>query len=163
MRFCEIMEMLSENPYLIRGVIKLFLHIFSGPEDFCLTRAILALIKKNHAIQIIGSKPSRSNGVSHCVFTRMMKIVRMQPSDLLNSLQFDAVTNGRASDDYEGGSNWDVGGASLLFWAMGMRPSKDNFWSGDGQKRQMGFSQPNPGTAPLSLDISYFLNTFSFI
>jgi hypothetical protein len=27
----------------------------------------------------------------------------MQPSDLLNSLQFNAVTNGRASDDYAGG------------------------------------------------------------
>ena len=37
-------------------------------------------------------------------------------------------------------------GSSLLFWAMGMRPSKDNFWSGDGQKRQLGFSQTNPGT-----------------
>ena len=70
----------------------------------------------------------------------------MQPSDLLNSLQFDAATNGRASDDYAGGSNWDIGGPSLLFWAMGMRPSKDNFWSSDGQKRQPGFSQTNPGT-----------------
>ena len=70
----------------------------------------------------------------------------MQPSDLLNSLQFNAATNGRASDDYQGTSNWDIGGASLLFWAMGMRPSKDNFWSGDGQKRQMGFDQSNPGT-----------------
>jgi hypothetical protein len=45
------------------------------------------------------------------------------------------------SDDYESTSNWDIGGSSVLFWAMGMRPSKDNFWSSDGQKRQMGFSQ----------------------
>jgi hypothetical protein len=49
----------------------------------------------------------------------------MQPSDLLNSLQFDAATNGRASGDYAGSGNWNVGGASLLFWAMGMRPSKE--------------------------------------
>ena len=70
----------------------------------------------------------------------------MQPSDLLNSLQFNAVTNGRASGDYAGPNNWNVGGSSLLFWAMGMRPSKDNFWSGDGQKRQLGFKQTNPGT-----------------
>lgn len=70
----------------------------------------------------------------------------MQPSDLLNTLRFDAVTNGRASDDYAAESNWDVGGASLLFWAVGLRPSKDNFWSGDGQRRQQGFSQTNPGT-----------------
>lgn len=70
----------------------------------------------------------------------------MQPSDLLNSVQFDAVTNGRASMDYEDSANLFVGGASVLFWSMGLRPSKDNFWSGDGQKRQMGFSQGNPGT-----------------
>lgn len=70
----------------------------------------------------------------------------MQPSDLLNSLQFNAVTNGRASDDYAEAGNWDIGGSSLLFWAMGMRPSKDNFWSSDGQRRQPGFDQSNPGT-----------------
>ena len=68
----------------------------------------------------------------------------MQPSDLLNSVQFDAVTNGRASMDYEDSANLFVGGASVLFWSMGLRPSKDNFWSGDGQKRQMGFSQVRP-------------------
>eukprot|EP00937_MAST-01D_sp_MAST-1D-sp2_P001128 g1128.t1 len=70
----------------------------------------------------------------------------MQPSDLLNTLAFDAVTNGRASGDYCCADNWDVGGPSLLFWALGMRPSKDNFWSGDGQKRQPGFTETNPGT-----------------
>jgi hypothetical protein len=31
-------------------------------------------------------------------------------------LQSQAVTNGRASDDYAAGGNWDIGGASLLFW-----------------------------------------------
>ena len=63
-------HMLSEKPYLIWGVLKLFLHVFSRPEDFCLTRsrAILAhFLSKKIAIQImiIGSKPSRSNRVSH--------------------------------------------------------------------------------------------------
>jgi hypothetical protein len=61
-------------------------------------------------------------------------------------LQFDSVTNGRASYDYAGSDNWNIGGSSLLFWSMGVRPSKDNFWSSDGQKRQPGFSQSNPGT-----------------
>jgi hypothetical protein len=69
----------------------------------------------------------------------------MHPSDLLNTLQFDYVTNGRASPDYASTSNWFIGGSSLLFWAVGMRPSKDNFWSGDGQQRQPGFKEPNPG------------------
>ena len=70
----------------------------------------------------------------------------MQPSDLLNSLQFDAVTNGRASNDYAEPDNWQVGGASLLFWAVGMRPSKDNFWSGDGHAFFPGRWHDNSGT-----------------
>ena len=37
--------MLSEKHYLIWEVIHLFLHVFSRPEGFCLTRAILAHFK----------------------------------------------------------------------------------------------------------------------
>ena len=70
----------------------------------------------------------------------------MQPSDLLNTLQFSHVTNGRASPDYASNSNWFIGGSSMLFWAVGMRPSKDNFWSSDDQPRQPGFREPNPGS-----------------
>jgi len=70
----------------------------------------------------------------------------MHPSDLLNSLQFSHVTNGRASPDYASGSNWFIGHSSLLFEAVGLRPSKDNWWSGDGQMRQPGFHESNPGT-----------------
>ena len=46
------------------GVIKLVLGMFSRPEYFCLTRAIGGISKKKNilAIQIIGSKPSRSMG-----------------------------------------------------------------------------------------------------
>ena len=36
---------LSDKPYLIWGVIQLFVHVFSRPEGFCLTRAILAHFK----------------------------------------------------------------------------------------------------------------------
>ena len=35
----------GEKPYLIWEVIKLCLHVFSRPEGFCLTRAILAHFK----------------------------------------------------------------------------------------------------------------------
>ena len=38
---------LSEKPYIFWGVIKIFLHVFSRPEDVRLTRAILAHLKKN--------------------------------------------------------------------------------------------------------------------
>lgn len=52
------------------------------------------------------------------------------PADLLASLAFDAVTNARASDDYHaGGSNWRIGSSSLLASALGLRASKDNFWT----------------------------------
>jgi len=51
------------------------------------------------------------------------------PSDLLASLQFNAVTNYRASTDYASGGNWDIGGSALLAYALGLRPSKDNFWT----------------------------------
>jgi hypothetical protein len=48
----------------------------------------------------------------------------MQPSDLLSTLRFSHVTNGRASPDYASNDNWFIGGSSMLFWAVGMRPSK---------------------------------------
>jgi len=51
------------------------------------------------------------------------------PSDLLLTLQFDIVTNVRASDDYPTTTNWNIGSASLLHWAMDVRPSKDTFWT----------------------------------
>ena len=51
------------------------------------------------------------------------------PSDLMQSLVMPAFTNYRASGDYAGTSNFDIGGSSLLGWALGLRPSKDNFWT----------------------------------
>jgi len=50
------------------------------------------------------------------------------PSDLLESILHSAVTNARASHDYQpGGDNWNIGATSLLVAAVGLRPSKDNF------------------------------------
>jgi hypothetical protein len=45
------------------------------------------------------------------------------PSDFLNSVRFDAVTNARASQDYGAGSSssWRIAGTSLLLSAVGMR------------------------------------------
>eukprot|EP00038_Savillea_parva_P028861 m.67416 g.67416 ORF g.67416 m.67416 type:complete len:998 (+) comp8438_c0_seq1:47-3040(+) len=70
----------------------------------------------------------------------------MQPSDLLASVELNQATNGRSSDDYVGVKNWDVGESSVLFWALGMPPSKDTFWSTDGEPLQDGFQWQNPGT-----------------
>ena len=55
--------------------MKLFLHVFSRPEDFCLTRAILAHFQNVLAIQIIESVPSRSNRVSRWTYSMMLDFV----------------------------------------------------------------------------------------
>ena len=42
---------LSEKPYLIWGVKKIFLHVFSRPEDFCFNESDFSTFsKKNLAI-----------------------------------------------------------------------------------------------------------------
>ena len=53
------------------------------------------------------------------------------PSDIVASAAFDAVTNARASGDYFAGSTYSAGiaASSLLLSALGLRASKDNFWS----------------------------------
>ena len=53
------------------------------------------------------------------------------PSDLVASMQFPHVTNYRASDDYAGSSvtNFNIQTSSLLGLAVGLRPSKDVFFS----------------------------------
>ena len=45
-----------------------------------------------------------------------------------------AATNARASGDYihpgpGGGHQWDIGTTSILLHALGLAPSKDNYWS----------------------------------
>ena len=55
------------------------------------------------------------------------------PSSLLQ------VTNGRASPDYANSLNTFIGSSSLLFWAAGLRPSKDNFWTSDGARKKRHF------------------------
>lgn len=53
------------------------------------------------------------------------------PSDILQSVAFGAVTNARASGDYFAGSPYSarIAESSLLLSALGLRASKDNFWS----------------------------------
>ncbi len=53
---------------------------------------------------------------------------------VLTSVQFDVVTQARASDDYvvapyEGNPNWRIAGQSLIFDALGLASSKDGYWS----------------------------------
>eukprot|EP00047_Mylnosiga_fluctuans_P005404 m.240269 g.240269 ORF g.240269 m.240269 type:complete len:744 (+) comp13641_c0_seq1:87-2318(+) len=54
---------------------------------------------------------------------------------VLQSVEMPAVTNARASDDYQPGTNsqWMIGTSSILAHAVGLAPSKDNYWSTDNQ------------------------------
>jgi hypothetical protein len=54
----------------------------------------------------------------------------------LQSVEMDAVTNGRISNDYHAEpeqetfrENWNIGMGSLFAWSLGLRPAKDGFWT----------------------------------
>eukprot|EP01084_Bolivina_argentea_P167874 291236_1 len=51
------------------------------------------------------------------------------PMELMQSLSLAQVTNGRASGDYASGANFNIGPGALLWSALGLKPSKDNFWT----------------------------------
>ena len=51
------------------------------------------------------------------------------PFNLMSSLGLSQVTNGRASTDYSASSNQDIGAGSILWHSLGLKPSKDNFWT----------------------------------
>ena len=49
---------------------------------------------------------------------------------ILQSVEMPAVTNARASGDYHpGNGQWYTGTSSILAHAVGIAPSKDNYWS----------------------------------
>ena len=66
----------------------------------------------------------RGMGAAGAATQTAIQFCMMHPNDLLTTLELDWVTNGRASPDYAGPANTFIGSSSLLFWAVGMRPSK---------------------------------------
>ncbi|XP_012945349.1 uncharacterized protein LOC106013638 [Aplysia californica] len=49
---------------------------------------------------------------------------------ILQSLEIPAVTQARASEDYQPGKRqWDIGITSMFIHAVGLAPSKDTFWT----------------------------------
>jgi len=49
---------------------------------------------------------------------------------IMQSVEIPAVTQARASDDYHPGADqWDTGFSSIFLHALGVIPTKDNFWS----------------------------------
>jgi hypothetical protein len=99
------------------------------------------------------------------------------PADIVASVDFPAITNARASQDYgAGGGNWRIQGSSLLLSALGLRASKDNLWTGPRNDRgyesspflvaavcalssgPVGFADPLLGTNPAVLWPTMTLN-----
>ena len=70
------------------------------------------------------------------------------PAAFLHALTLPAVTNGRASGDYQNpaGNLLSYGSAAPFFAAVGIAPSKDNWWSTERQPkpRDLGPTGPPP-------------------
>eukprot|EP01116_Phalansterium_solitarium_P018896 TRINITY_DN5142_c0_g1_i3.p1 TRINITY_DN5142_c0_g1~~TRINITY_DN5142_c0_g1_i3.p1 ORF type:complete len:741 (-),score=235.75 TRINITY_DN5142_c0_g1_i3:178-2400(-) len=71
------------------------------------------------------------------------------PNHLLQSTTIQAVTQSRASNDYNPGNDqWKVGYTGMLLWSLGLMPFKDDFWTTSNQPNcPSSFAQcvePNP-------------------
>ena len=65
---------------------------------------------------------------------------------MLESTKFQVVTNARASGDYHPGtSQFDIQTSSLFYWAIGVAPFKDDWWTTDVQE---GSPYPDKPTEP---------------
>ena len=71
------------------------------------------------------------------------------PASFLHALSLPAVTNGRASGDYQtpAGNLLSYGAAAPLFAALGVAPSKDNFWTTPNQPPPRNLA-PSGGPPP---------------
>ena len=115
-------------------------------DDFVLKigrlRWNLRHLRKNH-----GAANKWLAGINQAALERKLpvQICMALPSDAMASVQFDSMTNVRSSTDYGiddgrgdtpvqpggifGDSNYNIGGSSILAWALDLRPSKDIFWT----------------------------------
>jgi hypothetical protein len=75
---------------------------------------------------------------------------------LLSSLQFPAVTQARASDDYQpGNAQWQIGYTSMLYRALGLAPFKDNFWTTQWQEgNPYGLNEPHTALESIVASLS---------
>ncbi len=62
---------------------------------------------------------------------------------MLQSTVHQPVTNARASTDYHPGqTNFEIGEPSLFYWAIGIAPSKDDWWTTEVQHGNPYFDNP---------------------
>ena len=69
------------------------------------------------------------------------------PNQVLSASAYSAVTNARATGDYfHANHQWAVGATSLFYWALGLLPFKDGFYSSN--HPQIGGQTVGPETNP---------------
>ena len=69
------------------------------------------------------------------------------PNEVLSASKYAAVTNARATGDYFHANNqWEVGTTSLFYWAIGILPFKDGFYSSN--NKQVGGQTVGPEKSP---------------
>eukprot|EP00930_Biecheleria_cincta_P043057 TRINITY_DN29601_c0_g1_i1.p1 TRINITY_DN29601_c0_g1~~TRINITY_DN29601_c0_g1_i1.p1 ORF type:complete len:738 (-),score=113.50 TRINITY_DN29601_c0_g1_i1:156-2369(-) len=69
------------------------------------------------------------------------------PYDLLSAAAYPAVTNARATGDYiDRETQWAIGATSMFYWAIGILPFKDGFYSSN--LPQVGGQVVGPETQP---------------
>ena len=74
-------------------------------------------------------------------------LAQPDPNDLLAASSHAAVTNARATGDYfHSLEQWAVGGTSLFYWAIGILPFKDGFYSST--NKQIGGQTVGPEKDP---------------
>jgi len=78
------------------------------------------------------------------------------PRHMLQSLEIPVVTQARISGDYHPGNDqWIIGSTSLFAHAIGIRGSKDNFWSSQTESGRYGnTTEPHPRLQAVSSILS---------
>lgn len=80
------------------------------------------------------------------------------PRHILQSLEIPAVTQARASDDYQQNANqqWKLGITSIFAHAVGITPTKDNFWSTSDQPGNTHYGNNTEPYSSLHAAVSTF-------
>ena len=120
-------------------------------QDFMVTNFLKSRLYRTDLDEYVGWA-SGLNAAAKKVGVALQFCMAM-PSDIMMVAKhsLEMVTNARASNDYAEGDNLiRVPQSGLLMWALGVRPSKDNFWShnvSDSPYQHAGVNNPaNPGS-----------------
>ena len=114
-------------------------------QDFMVTN----FLKTRKYRQVLGEYERWFAGMAAAAADREipLQLCMAMPSDAILAAKADWATNARASDDYALPSNLpSFGGGALLLWALGLRPSKDTFWTTSNSSKRAYAPGANPGT-----------------